>query len=473
MKPTFPDRSRPTSERQASGQERRKVLSRVDLGGWKPARSRPAPSVLLQATDRGRLPHLLRIKYDRMAASPFGFFRGAAPLMAWDLGHRPRTGIQVQLCGDAHVRNLGAFAAEDGHLVFDINDFDETTPGPFEWDLCRLAASFVLAAREAGDSDKSAKQAVRILASSYREGLLRFLRMPVLALMRYEIRRHLEEGPIHEVLAKAERMTPRMSLEKLTVPDRKKKRRFVTQPPLITRVPSAIARRVITSLLSYRGTVGPARRLVLDAYRPVDVAFKIVGTGSVGTRDYVVLLFGANEDDPLFLQVKESLASCYAPYLRSVRVPQHHGERVAEGQHRMQTLSDPFLGWTTVSGRPFIVRQLSDHKASLDPRALRGGSLVEYALVVGEIFAKAHARTGDPAVLLGYLGRSDRFDDGLASFASAYADQTEKDHAEFVTKIRPRLRRPVRKPAAGRSMAGGPPKSRKKDDSVSSAAERV
>ena len=185
----------------------------------------------------------------------------------------------------------------------------------------------------------------------------------------------------------------------------------------------------------------------------MDVAFKIVGTGSVGTRDYVVLLFGASEDDPLFLQVKESLASCYAPYLRGVKVPAHHGERVAEGQHRMQTLSDPFLGWTTVSGRPFIVRQLSDHKASLDPRALRGGSLVEYALVVGEIFAKAHARTGDPAALLGYLGRSERFDDGLASFAAAYADQTAKDHAEFVAKVRPRFRRPGRTTKNGRKTA--------------------
>jgi uncharacterized protein (DUF2252 family) len=454
MKRSSPTRFHPVSERLAFGQERRKVLSRVDLGVWKPAKSRPDPVALLLAAERGRLPHLLRIKHDRMVASPFGFFRGAAPLMAWDLAHRPRTGIEVQLCGDAHVRNLGAFAAEDGHLVFDINDFDETTPGPFEWDLCRLAASFVLAAREAGDTDRSAKEAVRILARSYREGLRRFLSMSVLDLMRYEIRRHLEEGPIYEVLAKAERVTPQASLKKLTVPDRQKERRFVHQPPLITRVPPAVTRQVIAALRSYRSSIGPARRLVLDAYRPVDVAFKIVGTGSVGTRDYVVLLFGASEDDPLFLQVKEALASCYAPYLRGMKVPAHDGERVAEGQHRMQTLSDPFLGWTTVSGRPFIVRQLSDHKASLDPRMLRGSSLVEYALVVGEIFAKAHARTGDPVVLLGYLGRSERFDDALARFAAAYADQTVKDHAAFVAKVRPRSRRPARRVKTGRKAAG-------------------
>ncbi|HEX7580243.1 MAG TPA: DUF2252 family protein, partial [Thermoanaerobaculia bacterium] len=274
MKRSSPTRFHPVSERLAFGQDRRKALKRVGLGEWKPANSRPDPVALLAAADRGRLPHLLRIKHDRMAASPFGFFRGAAPLMAWDLAHRPRTGIEVQLCGDAHVRNLGAFAAEDGHLVFDINDFDETMPGPFEWDLSRLAASFVLAAREAGDTDRSAKEAVRILARSYREGLRRFFPMPVLALMHYEIRRHLEEGPIHEVLAKAERVTPQASLKKLTVPDRQKGRRFVRQPPLITAVVPGVARQVIASLRSYRSTVGPARRLVLDAYRPVDVAFK-------------------------------------------------------------------------------------------------------------------------------------------------------------------------------------------------------
>jgi len=457
MKRPSPTRFHPISERLAFGRNRRKVLSRVDLGEWKAAPSRPDPAALLLASERGRLLHLLRIKHERMAASPFGFFRGAAPLMAWDLAHRPRTGIQVQLCGDAHARNLGAFAAEDGHLVFDINDFDETTPGPFEWDLCRLAASFVLAAREAGETDRSAKEAVRILARAYREGLRRFFPMPVLDLMRYEIRRHLEEGPIHEVLAKAERVTRESSLKKLTVPDRGKGRRFVHQPPLLTGVPPLQARQVLAALGRYRSSVSPARRLVLDAYRPVDVAFKIVGTGSVGTRDYAVLLFGASEEDPLFLQVKEALASCYAPYLRGVKVPPHHGERVAEGQHRMQTLSDPFLGWTTVAGRPYVVRQLADHKASLDPRLLRGSSLVEYALVVGEIFAKAHARTGDPAALLGYLGRSERLDDGLAGFATAYANQTAKDHASFVAEVRPRSRRPASAAKPGRKKAGSPP----------------
>jgi uncharacterized protein (DUF2252 family) len=457
MRRSSPTRFHPIADRLAFGRDRRKALSRVGVGEWKAAASRPDPVDLLSAADRGRLPALLRIKRDRMAESPFGFFRGAAPLMAWDLAHRTRTGIEAQLCGDAHVRNLGAFAAEDGHLVFDINDFDETTPGPFEWDLCRLAASFVLAAREAGDSDRSAKEAVRILARSYREALRRFFPMPVLDLMHFEIRRHLEAGPVHEVLSKAERVTPQASLKKLTVPDRQRGRRFVHQPPLITAVPPATLRQVVASLGRYRSSIGPARRLVLDAYRPVDVAFKIVGTGSVGTRDYVVLLFGSGEEDPLFLQVKEALASCYAPYLRGARVPAHHGERVAEGQHRMQTVSDPFLGWTTVAGRPFIVRQLADHKASLDPRVLRGSALVEYALVVGEIFAKAHARTGDPVALLGYLGRSERLDDALAKFGSAYADQTVQDHAAFSARVRSRTRRRARTGTAASKKAADRP----------------
>ena len=461
------------AERGAFGQSRRKALSRVELGVWKPSASRPEPGALLLASEKGRLPHLLRIKHLRMTASPLGFFRGAAPLMAWDLGHRPRTGISVQLCGDAHVRNLGAFAAEDGHLVFDINDFDETAPGPFEWDLCRLATSFVLAAREAGDTDRSAKEAVRILSRSYRESLRRFLEMPVLELLRYEIRRHVEDGPVHEVLAKAERATPRACLKKLTLPDRRLGRRFAHQPPLLTRIPPGLGRQVVSALGPYRASIGAARRLLLESYRPVDVAFKIVGTGSVGTRDYVVLLAGAGHDDPIFLQVKEALASCYAPYLRGARMPSHHGERVAEGQHRMQTHSDPFLGWTTVAGRPYIVRQLSDHKASLDPRVLRGSALVEFALVVGEIFAKAHARTGDPAVLLGYLGKGERFDEELARFAGSYADQTGKDHEEFVGAIRERSRR-GRSPRSGRPPVSGqpaaPPAARERTPTASKTA---
>ncbi|HEY8076694.1 MAG TPA: DUF2252 domain-containing protein, partial [Labilithrix sp.] len=336
-----------------------------------------------------------------------------------------RSGVFTQICGDAHVRNLGAFAAPDGRIVFDINDFDETTRGPWEWDMKRLAASFVLAGREAGDSDRLCKDAVLALLESYRESMQRFETMPALELARYEIRRHTGEGPVHDVLRKAERATAAASLKKLTVPARGG-RRFARRPPLLARVADATSKRVLRALDEYRQTLGPARRLVLDAYRPVDVAFKVVGTGSVGVRDYVVLCFGASAKDPLMLQVKQSQATCYAEHLKSPREP-HEGKRVAEGQHYMQTVADPFLGWTSLEGRHFLVRQLADHKASIDPADLRGAALVEYALVCGEIFAKAHARTGDPAMLVGYFGRSPKLDRALAKFALAYADRATQD----------------------------------------------
>ncbi len=418
-----PSRFAPLEERRAFGRSRRAIVARAHHGKWE-CKGRDAIAIL-RAAERDRIPKLLPIKYGRMSVSPFTFFRGAAPVMAWDLSHAPRSGVFTQICGDAHVRNLGAFAAPDGRIVFDINDFDETTRGPWEWDMKRLAASFVLAGREAGDSDRLCRDAVEALVQSYREGMHRFETMPALELARYEIRRHTDEGPVHDVLLKAERATPIVSLKKLTVGARGG-RRFARRPPLLERVPDALAKRVLRSLAEYRTTLGPARRLVLDAYRPADVAFKVVGTGSVGVRDYVVLCFGASDKDPLMLQVKQSQATCYAEHLKSPREP-HEGKRVAEGQHYMQTVADPFLGWTTLEGRHFLVRQLADHKASIDPADLRGAALVEYALVCGEIFAKAHARTGDPAMLVGYCGRANKLDRALAKFAMTYADRTTAD----------------------------------------------
>jgi uncharacterized protein (DUF2252 family) len=413
-----PSRFAPIEERRAFGRSRRDVIARAHHATWTP-RERD-PLAILADVGRHRIADLLAIKYGRMSLSPFAYFRGSAPVMAWDLAHAPRSGVDVQICGDAHVRNLGAFAAPDGRIVFDINDFDETTRGPWEWDMKRLATSFVLAGREAGDSDRLCRDAVEALVESYRAGLRRFEAMPAIELARYEIRRHMGEGPVHDVLLKAERAKPIASLKKLTIGSRRG-HRFANRPPLLTRVKDSTSKRVLKALDEYRSTLGPARRLVLDAYRPVDVAFKVVGTGSVGARDYVVLAFGAGDRDPLLLQVKQAFPSCYAPHLRSPKVA-HEGRRVAEGQHFMQTVADPFLGWTTLEGCQFLVRQLADHKASIDPEDLRGAALVEYALVCGEIFAKAHARTGDPAVLVGYCGRSRKLDRAFARFAVAYAD---------------------------------------------------
>lgn len=424
------------AERREYGRSLRQKVHRVDQAVWKPAATRRDPVDIVLQSNSGRLADLVPIKMGRMAQSPLAFFRGAAPAMAADLATLPTTGLSVQMCGDAHVRNLGAFAAPDGHLVFDLNDFDETMPGPWEWDLKRLAASFVLAGQAAGDSQRECDDAVRDLVRCYREAMDRFAEMKVLELLRYEVRRGTHDGPVHDALAKAERASPQRTLDKLTIATKDGGRCFADKKPLLEHVPESVARSVVAGLVPYRDTLGADRQLVLDAYQTVDVAFKVVGTGSVGTRDYVVLCFGNGLDDPLFLQVKEELPSCYLPYLHVTKPFPHEGRRVAEGQHRMQTVSDPLLGWTTIEGRPFLVRQLADHKAAIDPAELKGTALNEFATVSGEILAKGHARTGDAAAIAGYCGKTDKLDKATAAFASSYADQVRQDHARFVEAVR-------------------------------------
>jgi uncharacterized protein (DUF2252 family) len=432
-----PSRFDSFATRIAFGRSLRDVVRRVDQNALPPPRRRRDALALLVAAEKGRIPTLLPIKYGRMSASPFAFFRGAAPVMAADLAGLPRTGYHVQICGDAHVRNLGAYASPDGRIVFDINDFDETMRAPWEWDLKRLGASFVLAGREARCSERVCRDAVMVLVQSYRRSMTVFATMPAVEVARYQVHRHLDEGPIHEVLRKAERAGPLTSLKKLTVQLAGGRRRFAERPPLLQRVDALTSKRVLASLRAYRETLGANRQLVLDAYCPSDVAFKVVGTGSVGTRDYVVLAFGNGPRDPLLLQVKEATESCYARYVKTERgVTAHQGRRVAEGQHRMQTVADPFLGWTSVGGHDFLVRQLADHKASLDPGDLTGPTLVDYALVCGETFAKAHARTGDAAVLCGYAGDAEKLDVAIAEFALAYADVATRDYEAFSLAIK-------------------------------------
>jgi uncharacterized protein (DUF2252 family) len=422
--------------RRRYGRSLRRHLSRGRQAEWHAPEERADPVAILREVNADRLPKLVSLKLFRMAASPFGFFRGGAPVMAADLARLPVTGIRTQICGDAHIRNLGAYAAPDGHIVFDLNDFDETMIGPWEWDLKRLATSLVLAGREAGSGQKGCKDAVLLLVRSYRETLKQLAHLFLLDLLKVEVQRHLGSALFHEVLQKAERVTPDHALMKLTVRTRNGQPRFHDRPPLLHHVPTHVARGVIASLTSYRDTLSPDRQIVFDAYRPVDVAFKVVGTGSVGTRDFVILLLGRGPQDPLFLQVKEAVASCYARYLPDVPAYPHQGRRVAEGQHRMQTATDPLLGWTSIDGRDYLVRQLADHKAALDPAELVDGALASYATVSGEILAKAHARTGDAGALAGYCGRGDRLDRAIAKFADAYADQTEQDHARLVRAIK-------------------------------------
>ena len=424
-----------SAERRKHGRLLRKTCSRVDQARWKHSPGRPDPVALVIAATRGHVPQLIPIKYQRMAESAFGFFRGAAPVMAADLASQPRCGLTVQICGDAHVRNLGSFSALDGRLIFDLNDFDETLRGPFEWDVKRLATSLVLAGREAHDTDKHSKEAVRVFVRAYREAMFGFSRMTVLDLARYRVHRHPHFAPLQSVLRKAEGATPRHSLEKLTVATGGT-RRFRQNPPLLTRVDAKTASRVLAALKSYRQTLAPERQHFFDQYHPEDVAFKVVGTGSVGTRNYVVLLLGNGKTDALFLQLKEEMPSCYARYLPELRPEENEGRRVVEGQRAMQAQSDFLLGWTTMQGRDYLVRQLADHKASIEIEDLAGEGLLQYGLVCGEVLAKGHARSGDPCALAGYLGASPKFDTAISGFAVAYADQTARDHEAFVAAVK-------------------------------------
>ena len=322
----------------------RERLKRSDQAKWDAGKRSHDPIELLMAANKSRIPELLPIKMGRMAASPFGFFRGAVPLMAADLATLPVTKIEVQICGDAHVRNMGCFATPDGRLIFDVNDFDETIPGPWEWDVKRLATSLILAGREAGDSDRLCRESVQLLMRSYREAMLRFAQMPRLELARIRVHRLLEGDPVRSVLHKAARATPLQNLAKLTMVRRNGARTFKVARPFLTPVKKPLSTTILRALESYRKTLAPDRQHVLSFYRPVDIAFKVVGTGSVGTRDYLVLHFGNGSGDPLFLQVKEEPPSAYAPYLRDANSVPNQGQRVVEGQRRMQTQSDLLLG---------------------------------------------------------------------------------------------------------------------------------
>ena len=422
-------------ERRQLGRKCRDKVSRLSQGDWNPKQRDCNALERLRVSQRGRVTRLLPIKYARMAASPFGYFRGAVPVMATDLAKLPRTGLVAQICGDAHVRNLGAFTGMDGRLIFDINDFDETIHGPWEWDVKRMAASLVLAGREANNNERDCRDAVLAFARQYREAMGEFAKMPAIDLARYQVFRQLRVSPVVSVLSKAERATPMHNLEKLTE-YRRGQHHFRDQKPLQYHVPRLLADQVIASLHNYQTTLLPERRHFFAQYRPVDVSFRVVGTGSVGVRDYIVLMFAGAIDDPLFMQIKEEIPSAYAPYLPRTRIPMHEGQRVAEGGRAMQVQSDIFLGWTSIEGRDFLVRQLRDHKASIADEDLEGGGLVQYARVCGELLSKGHARSGDPGALYGYLGSSDKFDRAMVKFGVAYADQSEKDHQELVRAVR-------------------------------------
>jgi len=356
------------------------------------------------------------------------------PVMAYDLSLTPHTGIECQLCGDAHVQNLGAYAGPDGRLIFDINDFDETLRGPFEWDVKRMAASILLAGGSAKIKPACSKEAVELFLTAYCSMMSQFARMPVLAVARFQVHRLASVAPVEKILRKAEHETPLGLLERLTVAT-EKGRVFKTNPPVLRPVTGKEARSVLDSLPEFTKSLLPERQRFFAKFTPKAVAFKVVGTGSVGLRDYCVLLEGNGPGDPLFLQIKQEAKSAYAPYLKqAVLLPKHDGQRVVEGQRAMQLQSDPLLGWTTIDGRSYLVRQLDDHKASVDITTLKAPALEAYAVVCGEMLARGHARSGECRVIDGYIGNGVRFKQGIHGFATAYAAQTVEDWKLLVAR---------------------------------------
>ena len=433
-------------ERRAAARLLRKTTPRSSHGGWEPAGERADPVELLVDQNRNRLPELVPLRFGRMAASPFAFLRGSALVMAHDLATTPTAGLEVQLCGDAHLANFGIFASPERRLMFDLNDFDETFPGPFEWDVKRLAASIVMAARANGFDRITARRAVLEAVALYRDWMERYSGMTHLEVWyaRIDVSELLESGtPIpaarrrfREQMTKAEGRNHLRALAKLTV-ESDGRRRIVDDPPVIEHVTSeeGLTERLEGALHQYRETLTADRRALLDRYRFVDFARKVVGVGSVGTRCWVVLMQGPN-GGPLFLQVKEANQSVVEQALGGSRTS-HDGRRVVDGQRMLQAASDVLLGWATddVTGHQYYFRQLWDAKGSIDVSMLRPAGFRIYAGFCGWGLARAHARTGDSVAIHGYLGNSERFGEAIADFAEAYADQTERDHAALVAAI--------------------------------------
>lgn len=409
--------------------------------------SRPDAVSAVEESGRGRLPELTPIRVGRMAATPFAFLRGAAGLMAHDLARTPMTRIRAQLCGDAHAANFGLYGDARGGLVIDLNDFDETVFGPWEWDLKRLAASLVLAGRVAGADEDQCRKAAYDAAGAYRRTMRLLARLPVLdawnAIADEELVSHTDAhdllGTLERVSEKARHNTSGRFAAKSTEVTEDGGRRFVDAPPVLRRVPDAEAAAVAASLEEYVGTLQEDRLPLLARHAVQDVAFRVVGTGSVGTRSYVVLLLD-HRGEPLVLQVKEARASALVPHLVTAgfEAPEagHEGRRVVLGQKRMQVVSDNLLGWTTVDGLPFQVRQFRNRKGSVDPAALAADQMDDYGRMTGALLARAHAHSADPRLIAGYCGKNEELDEAMADFAVAYADRTEADHAELLAGVR-------------------------------------
>ncbi|GAA1058038.1 hypothetical protein GCM10017608_04410 [Agromyces luteolus] len=449
--------------RASAGRAARARSPRRSHAGWTPPPDRPDPVALLEEQAITRVPELVPIRYARMARTPFDFFRGAALIMAADLATTPVSGITAQICGDAHLSNFGVFASPERDLVFDINDFDETLPGPWEWDLKRLAASLEVAGRHRGFTVEDRRRIVLGAAAAYRRQMRRSARERVLEAwydrldadeIRVRLRRAREANRVGKaqvkrteaVLAKSRTRDSVRAFSKLVAIEGGRMR-IIADPPLIVPVEDLVAagledadiERIVRGILrGYRTTLRLPRHPV-DEYEYVHMARKVVGVGSVGTRAWIVLLRGRGDDDPLILQAKQAEASVLERFLPASRYAQH-GERVVQGQRLMQSASDLFLGWQRVTGvdgveRDFYIRQLHDWKGSADIENQQPVGAAMYAEACGETLARAHARAGDRVAIAEYLGSSDRFDRAILAFAEDYADQNDRDFAAFTAAI--------------------------------------
>ena len=440
-------------ERVLRGREARRKVSRASHGEWAPAPDRHDPVDLLVEQNARREPDLVPVRHGRMMVSPFTFYRGAARIMAHDLAVSASSGLTVQLCGDAHLSNFGLFASPERTLVFDLNDFDETLPGPFEWDVKRMAASFTIAARHNGFKRKHVVAATTASVETYRTSMAAFADMRTLDVwyahlsvedILDQVRSSTVRKNAQKIADKARMKDSIQALSKLaTVVDGQYQ--IVSQPPIVIPLrelaarmdPVEVAKGIHGTFREYRASLQPDRRLLLERFEVVDIARKVVGVGSVGTRGFIVLAQGRDGGDPFFLQVKEATRSVLEDRLPKSRY-RNHGERVVQGQRLMQAASDIFLGWSkgADTSRHFYWRQLRDMKGSIEvERALPEG-LLTYAQACGWTLARAHARTGDPIAISAYLGKSDAFDRATVEFSDMYADQNELDHAAFLEAIK-------------------------------------
>jgi uncharacterized protein (DUF2252 family) len=444
---------RTVEERRDHGKELRGVAPREAHSIWSPPADRPDPVSLITGQDESRIQRLVPVRHWRMSQSAFSFYRGAALVMASDLASTPSTGIEVQLCGDAHLSNFGMFASAERTLIFDVNDFDETIPGPWEWDVKRLVASFAIAGRFLNHDAATTRKTTRRVGEAYREAMLDFAGQKtmdvwyaksdfhdVLEDMEDEgKKKRLKRG--RKVARKALSHNSLKALSKLayTVDGRY---RIKSDPPVLVPLrdldndePEVLEEMVRETFESYRTSLRPDRRVLLDKFTPIDVALKVVGVGSVGNRSFVLLLMGRDDQDPLFLQIKQAQRSVLEPYL-SPSPFENQGARVVHGQRLMQASSDIFLGWSEpIDGHDYYWRQLRDWKYSFDVAHFNEKELYRYARSCGNALARSHARSGDPIAISSYLGKSDTFDEALAEFADAYADQNQQDYQDFTAAI--------------------------------------